>query len=53
MKLYEVSRTVTFYWKVNADSKKDAIEKAMNIGESKVDSVKYTKEKAKQINRTI
>ncbi len=49
MSRYLVSRTVTFYWEVNAKNGKEAIEIANNIGDSKCTGHSYTPEKAKKI----
>ncbi len=49
MSKYLVSRTVTFYWEVDAKNGKEAIEIANDIGDSKCSSHKYSPEKAKKL----
>ncbi len=48
MKKFEVRQTLTFYWVVNANSKREAIELADAMGELHPTMSKYSKMIAKE-----
>lgn len=49
MKKFEVKQTLTFYWIVEANSKKEAISLADDMGEVNSTKSKYSKMTAKEV----
>ena len=53
MVLYQIRQRMTFFWNIEADGDKEAIEMSHDVGDSQADSIKYGKRYATKIKGSV